>query len=142
MQQPTCIKTRIRSTTDAHVVFRAVQLGILPMVKRRLDAEERLALCSGSVYVWEERGPNTEITGLGIERFTEGKRWSQSRVRDVSDRDLPALIPRSRSGVGRNSSSTSKDTCLPQMSSSAQAGVSRAHSSVENEPYLTSDQLQ
>lgn len=52
------------------------------MVKRRLDAEERLALSSGCVYVWEERPASAEVTGLGIERFTEGKRWSQSRVRE------------------------------------------------------------
>lgn len=54
------------------------------MVTRRLDADERLALTTGCVYAWEERGPHTEITGLGIERFTEGRRWSPSRVRDVS----------------------------------------------------------
>lgn len=54
------------------------------MVTRRLDADERLALRSGCIYAWEERGPNTEMTGLGIERFTEGRRWSPSRVRDVS----------------------------------------------------------
>ena len=53
------------------------------MVTRRLDAEERLALKTGCVYAWEERGPHTEVTGLGIERFTEGRRWSPSRVRDV-----------------------------------------------------------
>ena len=53
------------------------------MVTRRLDAEERLALRSGCIYAWEERGPHSEITGLGIERFTEGRRWSPSRVRDV-----------------------------------------------------------
>lgn len=52
------------------------------MVTRRLDAEERLALRSGCIYAWEERGPHSEITGLGIERFTEGRRWSPSRVRD------------------------------------------------------------
>jgi Gti1/Pac2 family transcription factor len=54
------------------------------MISRRLDADERRALRPGCVYAWEERGPHTEITGLGIERFTEGKRWSPSRVRDVS----------------------------------------------------------
>ena len=53
------------------------------MVTRRLDADERLALRSGCIYAWEERGPHSEITGLGIERFTEGRRWSPSRVRDV-----------------------------------------------------------
>ncbi|KAF5355448.1 hypothetical protein D9758_006392 [Tetrapyrgos nigripes] len=82
MQQPTCTNTRIRSTNDAHKIFYAVQLGTLQMVTRRLDADERLALRSGCVYAWEERGPHTEITGLGIERFTEGRRWSPSRVRD------------------------------------------------------------
>jgi len=83
MQQPTCTNVRIRSTADAHKIFGAVQQGILQMVTRRLDADERLALRSGCIYAWEERGPHSEITGLGIERFTEGRRWSPSRVRDV-----------------------------------------------------------
>ena len=84
MQQPTCTNTRIRSTHDAHKIFFAVQHGILPLVTRRLDADERLALRSGCVYCWEERSNAVEVTGLGIERFTEGRRWSPSRVRDVS----------------------------------------------------------
>lgn len=82
-QRPTCTNVRIRSTRDAHKIFYAVQRRVLPMITRRLDADERLALRSGCVYSWEERGPHTEITGLGIERFTEGRRWSPSRVRDV-----------------------------------------------------------
>ncbi|KAF8813900.1 hypothetical protein BYT27DRAFT_7083823 [Phlegmacium glaucopus] len=82
MQHPTCTNIRIRSTADAHKIFGAVQQGLLHMVTRRLDAEERLALRSGCIYAWEERGPHSEITGLGIERFTEGRRWSPSRVRD------------------------------------------------------------
>ncbi|KAG1725414.1 uncharacterized protein EDB91DRAFT_91519 [Suillus paluster] len=61
-QRPTCTNVRIRSTRDAHKIFYAVQLRMLPMITRRLDADERLALCS--------------------ERFTEGRRWSPSRVRD------------------------------------------------------------
>ncbi|KAF8550853.1 hypothetical protein OG21DRAFT_1468166 [Imleria badia] len=81
-QRPTCTNVRIRSTRDAHKIFYAVQRRVLPMITRRLDADERLALRSGCVYAWEERGPHTEITGLGIERFTEGRRWSPSRVRD------------------------------------------------------------
>ncbi|KAG9309226.1 Gti1/Pac2 family-domain-containing protein [Chiua virens] len=81
-QKPTCTNVRIRSTRDAHKIFYAVQRRLLPMITRRLDADERLALRSGCVYAWEERGPHTEITGLGIERFTEGRRWSPSRVRD------------------------------------------------------------
>nr|GAT44277.1 predicted protein [Mycena chlorophos] len=52
------------------------------MVTRRLDAEERAQLGTGCVYAWEERSQATDVTGIGIERFTEGKRWSASRVRD------------------------------------------------------------
>ncbi|KAJ7141242.1 hypothetical protein C8R44DRAFT_243308 [Mycena epipterygia] len=81
-QQPTCTNLRIRSVEDAHKIFYAVRKGVLRMVTRRLDSDERAALCTGCVYAWEERSPNTEITGLGIERFTEGRRWSASRVRD------------------------------------------------------------
>src|SRR5260221_13846635 len=83
MQQPTCSNMRIRSTADSQKIFMGVRQGVLHMVSRRLDADERLALRSGCVYAWEERGPHTETTGLGIERFTEGRRWSPSRVRDV-----------------------------------------------------------
>lgn len=82
MQQPTCSNIRIRSTQDAHKIFFAVQQKLMHMVTRRLDADERQALKSGCIYAWEERGPHSEITGLGIERFTEGRRWSPSRVRD------------------------------------------------------------
>jgi len=52
------------------------------MVARRLDTEERRAIHSGCVFVWEERGANAEATGLGIERWTDGIRWGPSRVRD------------------------------------------------------------
>lgn len=83
MQQPTCTNVRLRFTTDAHKIFEGVRQGLLQMVTRRLDADERIALRSGCVYAWEERGPHSELTGLGIERFTEGRRWSPSRVRDV-----------------------------------------------------------
>ena len=33
------------------------------MVARRLDTEERQAISSGCVYVWEERGVNAEANG-------------------------------------------------------------------------------
>ncbi|KAI0066020.1 hypothetical protein BV25DRAFT_1797199 [Artomyces pyxidatus] len=82
MQRPTCTDVRIRSIADAQVVFFAVSKGILPIVSRRLDSEERRCIRSGSVYVWEERGPDAEATGLGIERWTDGIRWGPSRVKD------------------------------------------------------------
>ncbi|THU86554.1 hypothetical protein K435DRAFT_868167 [Dendrothele bispora CBS 962.96] len=70
------------SPSDARVIFHAVLLNILPMVTRRLGSEERSLITPGSVYVWEERGPNTELTGVGIERWTDGIRWGPSRVRE------------------------------------------------------------
>jgi Gti1/Pac2 family transcription factor len=87
MQVPSCTNVRIRSTADVHKIFYAVYLGLLPMITRRLDAKEREALSSGYCYAWEDRGPHA-ITGIGIERFTEGRHWSASRVRDVR---LPSL---------------------------------------------------
>lgn len=82
MQQPTCTGIRIRSPADAHVIFHAVSLELLPMVSRRLDTDERRYIMSGCVFVWEERGPNAEVNGLGIERWTDSIRWGPSRVRD------------------------------------------------------------
>ncbi|KAJ7782365.1 Gti1/Pac2 family-domain-containing protein [Mycena maculata] len=83
MQRPTCTGMRVRSPADAHVIFHGVSLGILPMITRRLDTEERRAISSGCVFVWEERGgPNTEPMGLGIERWTDSIRWGPSRVRE------------------------------------------------------------
>lgn len=82
MQRPTCTGLRVRSTSDAHIIFHAVSLKLLPMTLRRLDTEERRAISSGCVYVWEERGPHAEATGLGIERWTDSIRWGPSRVRD------------------------------------------------------------
>lgn len=65
MQRPTCTGLRVQSTSDAHTIFHAVSLKILPMTLRRLDTEERRAISSGCVYVWEERGPHAEATGVG-----------------------------------------------------------------------------
>lgn len=64
MQQPTCVGLRVRTTADAHVIFHAVHEGLLRMITRRLDTEERRAISSGSVYVWEERGTSTEAAGV------------------------------------------------------------------------------
>ncbi|KAF9482705.1 hypothetical protein BDN70DRAFT_874720 [Pholiota conissans] len=82
MQQPTLQNVRIRSTRDALQVFHGVAIHRLPLITRRLDAEERRNIAPGNVYVWEERGANTEPTGLGMERWTDGMGWGPSRVRD------------------------------------------------------------
>lgn len=77
---PTCTNIRIRTARDAEIIFHAVRLGILPMVMQRLGSEERMALCTGCVYVWEERsGSLSESMEQGIERFTEGRSWGPSR---------------------------------------------------------------
>jgi len=82
---PTCTNIRVRTARDAEIIFHAVRLGILPMVMQRLGSEERMALCTGCVYVWEERnGSLSESMEQGIERFTEGRSWGPSRARDVS----------------------------------------------------------
>lgn len=70
MQQPTCVDVRIRSIADAHAIFYAVEQRYLPMVNRRLDSEERRAIRSGSIYVWEERGPDSEATGVCISGYS------------------------------------------------------------------------
>lgn len=44
----------LRDARDAHVVFEAVRLNILPLITRRLTATEREQLKSGNVFVWEE----------------------------------------------------------------------------------------
>ncbi|KAF8895743.1 Gti1/Pac2 family-domain-containing protein [Gymnopilus junonius] len=82
MQRATLTGIRIRSPVDARVIFHSVFLNIFPIVTRRLDTEERGLITTGSVYVWEERGPQAELTGVGIERWTDGIRWGPSRVRE------------------------------------------------------------
>ncbi|KAI0692138.1 Gti1/Pac2 family-domain-containing protein [Cerioporus squamosus] len=68
----------LRDARDAHVVFEAVRQGILPLITRRLTASEREQLASGNVFVWEE-AEHKQVGGL--ERWTDGRRWSQSRMR-------------------------------------------------------------
>lgn len=79
---PTCTDLYVRSTFDAQVIFHAVRLGILPITSRRLDVADRSALCSGCVYVWQQS--DSDADPHGIKRFTEGRRWEPSRLRDVS----------------------------------------------------------
>ncbi|KNZ78111.1 cAMP-independent regulatory protein pac2, partial [Termitomyces sp. J132] len=66
----------VRDAHDAHVVFEAVRLNILPIIRRRLLTSERDELRSGHLYVWEEAQDDG-----GLLRWTDGRRWSQSRMR-------------------------------------------------------------
>lgn len=67
----------LRDARDAHIVFEAVRLNVLPLITRRLTTVEREQLISGNVFVWEE----AEHKQGGLERWTDGRRWSQSRMR-------------------------------------------------------------
>ncbi|EKM54722.1 uncharacterized protein PHACADRAFT_146947 [Phanerochaete carnosa HHB-10118-sp] len=80
VQRPTCTRIRVRSIADCNVIFYAVSLGILPLVSRRLSIEERRAIHSGCVFVWEERAPTLDIAGDGLERWTDSRRWGASRL--------------------------------------------------------------
>lgn len=104
MQVPTLRNVHIRSAADAHKLFYAVQLGLLPKIEKRLDANERAALRPGDVYVWEEKGPNTDSFSVSMERFTEGKSWTASRVREVRIPLLPLLSSSRPPAVARSRS--------------------------------------
>ncbi|KDQ07072.1 hypothetical protein BOTBODRAFT_120595 [Botryobasidium botryosum FD-172 SS1] len=77
VQRPTHPRLHIRDAHDAHVVFEAVRLGILRPVARRLNDAERMSICSGSIFVWEESDDE-----LGLKRWTDGLMWSASRMRE------------------------------------------------------------
>ncbi|KIM33780.1 hypothetical protein M408DRAFT_325383 [Serendipita vermifera MAFF 305830] len=81
MQLPTLTNTRLRSTADAHAIIHAARTGLLRMVDRRLDTQERAGIQVGNIYVWEERG-SLDLSGMGIERWTDGIRWGPSRLRN------------------------------------------------------------
>ncbi|KAG8681161.1 hypothetical protein FRC09_017710 [Ceratobasidium sp. 395] len=67
----------IRSAHDAHVVFEAVRRGWLPMVLHRLSTVDCECLRPGQVFCWEQDNGES-----GIERWTDGRKWSSSRARD------------------------------------------------------------
>ncbi|KAF7289921.1 hypothetical protein MIND_01367100 [Mycena indigotica] len=102
MQQPTLRNVRIRSTRDAIAVFHGVARDTLPLITRRLDAEERLCITAGTVFVWEENA-NSEASGLGMERWTDGMGWGPSRVRDARI----SVLPPERIGSGRRNGQSS-----------------------------------
>ncbi|QRW26464.1 cAMP-independent regulatory protein pac2 [Rhizoctonia solani] len=70
-------RLHIRSARDAHTVFEAVRLGMLPMVTQRLSVVDCELLQPGQVYCWEQENGES-----GIERWTDGRRWGGSRARE------------------------------------------------------------
>ena len=94
MQLPTCTGLRIRSLTDAHLIFHAVSLGRLPIVSRRLDIEERRYIHSGCVCVWEER--NTCSDGSSVSTRSHQPPHAPPPRRDAScapTRERPLNAP-------------------------------------------------
>ena len=80
VQRPTHPRLHLRDVRDAHTLFEAVRLGVLKRVQRRLNDNERSTyIKSGAVFVWEESEEET-----GLKRWTDGRIWSQSRMREVS----------------------------------------------------------
>ncbi|KAF7295395.1 hypothetical protein MIND_01079100 [Mycena indigotica] len=78
MQQATHPRLHVRNAHDAHVVFEAVRQGFLRPITRRLDEKEKSVLIrSGAVFVWEE-----SENASGLKRWTDGRLWSQSRMRE------------------------------------------------------------
>lgn len=64
----------VATALDALVLIQACRMGIGRSVEKRLTAEQRKsAVASGTVFVFEEGGS-------GIKRWTDGRRWTPSRV--------------------------------------------------------------
>ena len=79
MQRPTHARLHVRDARDAQTVFEAVRRGALRPVVRRLNEMERaMFIQSGAIFVWEESDDE-----LGLKRWTDGRVWSQSRMREV-----------------------------------------------------------
>lgn len=79
VQKPTHPRLHLRDMRDAHIIFEAVRRGLMKPVNRRLNEVERTRyITSGSVFVWEESEEET-----GLKRWTDGRIWSQSRMREV-----------------------------------------------------------
>ncbi|KAJ7157020.1 Gti1/Pac2 family-domain-containing protein [Mycena crocata] len=93
MQHATHPRLHVRNAHDAHVVFEATRQGFLRPITRRLDENERATLIqSGAVFVWEESDH-----APGLKRWTDGRVWSQSRMRE------PYLFYDEKTGDGTDS---------------------------------------
>ncbi|KAJ3546816.1 hypothetical protein NMY22_g1900 [Coprinellus aureogranulatus] len=77
--QATHPRLHVRDARDAHTVFEAVRTNFLRPVVRRLNEMERaMYVRSGAVFVWIECDDDA-----GLKRWTDGRVWGQSRMREV-----------------------------------------------------------
>jgi hypothetical protein len=63
----------IRTPADAILLIQACYNGFLPRVGKRLSPKEGRSIRNGSVFIWEEHES-------GLRRWTDGRKWSPSRV--------------------------------------------------------------
>ncbi|CAI7623023.1 unnamed protein product [Penicillium pancosmium] len=65
----------VASTQDALILFEACLNGTLHLISRHPYPRERSRLvCSGNIFIYKEQSP-------GIRRWTDGVKWSPSRLR-------------------------------------------------------------
>ena len=113
MQYPTLQNVRIRSTRDALQVFHGVATRRLPLITRRLDAEERRNIVPGNVYVWYALSKTSHIripqllpTGKNVVQIQnpQGSVWSggTSNLLSVTTNPLTS-IKDGRDGMGPKS---------------------------------------
>ncbi|KAJ7663088.1 Gti1/Pac2 family-domain-containing protein [Mycena polygramma] len=70
----------IRNATDALVVLEAVRRSVLPLITVRLSGSDRDQLDAGNIFVWQESAGLDSMDDGGLVRWTDGRRWSQSKV--------------------------------------------------------------
>lgn len=63
-QSPTFTGIAVRSVEEANHLFEIVRLNKATLFTQRLTVEERRAIYTGCVFVWEERSPTVEATGV------------------------------------------------------------------------------
>ncbi|OZJ05439.1 hypothetical protein BZG36_01639 [Bifiguratus adelaidae] len=66
----------LQTPQDALLLVEATKQDMLPRIHRRLSLSERGQIRSGDVFIWEENE-------AGMRRWTDGRRWSPSRVGGV-----------------------------------------------------------
>ncbi|KAL1712026.1 hypothetical protein EV715DRAFT_278233 [Schizophyllum commune] len=76
--RPTLEGVYLRNGEEATLVLHATQVGILHMVRHRLDQRGRDAIKAGNIYVWEEQTQQSRGETC-LERWTDGMRWGPSR---------------------------------------------------------------
>ncbi|KAI8058035.1 gluconate transport inducer 1/Pac2, partial [Syncephalis plumigaleata] len=64
----------METALDALLLLEGCRVGVLKFVTKRLDEVERTNIRSGQIFVWDEEAS-------GIQRWTDGRRWSSSRPR-------------------------------------------------------------